>query len=97
MQLNQRQILNFGGTHKLTRYQGVIELLRNPEQKKELLEKPELVPNFVNELCRYHTASAHAMKRVAKEEVEIGGKVSITQLPIYIFFRYLSLFFSYLC
>jgi nitric oxide reductase len=30
---------------------------------------------FVEELCRYHTASAMAIKRTAKEDVEIGGKV----------------------
>jgi nitric oxide reductase len=28
----------------------------------------------VEELCRYHTASAMAIKRTAKEDVEIGGK-----------------------
>jgi nitric oxide reductase len=28
----------------------------------------------VEELCRYHTASALAMRRVAKEDVEIGGR-----------------------
>jgi cytochrome P450 len=30
---------------------------------------------FVEELCRYHTASAMAIKRTAKEDVEIGGTV----------------------
>lgn len=54
---------------------GVVELLRNPEQKKELIENPKLASKFVEELCRYHTASAMAMKRVAKEDIELGGKV----------------------
>lgn len=53
---------------------GVVELLRNPEQRKELLEIPKLVPKFVEELCRFHTASSMAMKRVAKEDIELGGK-----------------------
>lgn len=54
-----------------------MELLKHPDQLKELIAKPELAKDFVDELCRYHTASAMAMKRVAKVDVEIGGKVSI--------------------
>lgn len=54
---------------------GVVELLRHPEQKKELIANPGLAPKFVEELCRYHTASAMAMKRVAKEDIELGGQV----------------------
>ena len=57
---------------------GVIELIRHPDQKKELIENPSLAPKFVEELCRYHTASAMAMKRVAKEDIELGGKVRRT-------------------
>ncbi|PKS08162.1 hypothetical protein jhhlp_005438 [Lomentospora prolificans] len=53
---------------------GVVELLKHPDQLKELIAKPELAKDFVDELCRYHTASAMAMKRVAKVDVEIGGK-----------------------
>jgi hypothetical protein len=29
----------------------------------------------VDELCRYHTASAYALRRVALEDVALGGKV----------------------
>ncbi|MBE3046034.1 cytochrome P450 [Candidatus Bathyarchaeota archaeon] len=54
---------------------GVIELLRNPKQKEELIANPGLAPKFVEELCRFHTASAMAMKRVAKEDIELGGQV----------------------
>ncbi|KAL6399539.1 Cytochrome P450 55A2 [Ilyonectria robusta] len=39
------------------------------------LADPSLAPVFVEELCRYHTASALAMKRTAKEDVEIGGRL----------------------
>lgn len=35
-------------------------------------------PDMLEELCRYHTASAMAMRRVAKEDTEIVGKVSLT-------------------
>ena len=61
--------------------QGVVELLRNPDQRKELLDNPKLVPKFVEELCRFHTASSMAMKRVAKEDIELGGKVLYLHLP----------------
>lgn len=53
---------------------GVVELLRHPEQLAALKAEPHrLVPQFVEELCRYHTGSALAMKRTAKEDVELRG------------------------
>ncbi|KAH8768284.1 cytochrome P450 55A3 [Diaporthe sp. PMI_573] len=54
---------------------GVIELARNPKQLDDLKADPSLAAAFVEELCRYHTGSSMAMKRVAKEDVEIGGKL----------------------
>ncbi|KAK7428056.1 hypothetical protein QQZ08_005488 [Neonectria magnoliae] len=54
---------------------GVITLMQNPAQLEELKADPSLVPSFVEELCRYHTGSALAMKRVAKEDIELGGKI----------------------
>ncbi|KAH7123297.1 cytochrome P450 55A3 [Dactylonectria estremocensis] len=53
---------------------GVVTLLQHPNQLAELKADPSLVPAFVEELCRYHTGSAMAMKRVAKEDIELGGK-----------------------
>ncbi|KAK1519496.1 cytochrome P450 55A1 [Colletotrichum costaricense] len=53
---------------------GVIELFRNPGQLAQLKADPSLAPAFVEELCRYHTGSSMAMKRVAKEDVILGGK-----------------------
>ncbi|KAL8302923.1 hypothetical protein RB600_006682 [Gaeumannomyces tritici] len=53
---------------------GVVTLFQNPGQLAELKADPSLAPAFVEELCRFHTGSALAMKRVAKEEVEIGGQ-----------------------
>lgn len=51
-------------------------LAQHPEQLAELKANPEKwAAPFVEELCRYHTASAMAIKRTAKEDVEIGGKV----------------------
>ncbi|KZL65281.1 cytochrome P450 55A1, partial [Colletotrichum tofieldiae] len=41
---------------------------------EELKASPSLAPSFVEELCRFHTGSALAMKRVAKEDIVLGGK-----------------------
>lgn len=54
---------------------GVVTLLQHPVQLAEFKADPKRwSPAFVDELCRYHTASAMAMRRVAKEDVEIGGQ-----------------------
>lgn len=54
---------------------GIVTLLQHPNQLQELERNPERwTAPFVEELCRYHTASALATKRVAKEDVVIGGK-----------------------
>ncbi|KAI8278668.1 Cytochrome P450 55A3 [Colletotrichum sp. SAR11_57] len=52
---------------------GVIELFRNPAQLADLKSDPSLSKAFVEELCRYHTGSSMAMKRVAKEDIVLGG------------------------
>ncbi|EAQ83472.1 hypothetical protein CHGG_09876 [Chaetomium globosum CBS 148.51] len=55
---------------------GVVTLFQHPEQLAELKADPaKWVGPFVEELCRYHTASAMAMKRTAKEDIEIGGQL----------------------
>lgn len=57
--------------------QGVVVLMQHPEHYEALKADPSLVPGFVQELCRYHTGSSLAMKRVAKVDIELGGKVWI--------------------
>ncbi|EGU73321.1 hypothetical protein FOXB_16169, partial [Fusarium oxysporum f. sp. conglutinans Fo5176] len=52
----------------------------HPEQLRELKADFSLVPSFVRELCRYHTGSSMAMKRVAKEDIELGGKNGVGQM-----------------
>ncbi|VUC27954.1 unnamed protein product [Clonostachys rosea] len=54
---------------------GVVVLMQHPEQHEALKADQSLVPGFVQELCRYHTGSSLAMKRVAKVDIEIGGKM----------------------
>ncbi|KAK3385503.1 cytochrome P450 [Podospora didyma] len=52
---------------------GVLTCFQYPEQFAELKADPKTwAAPFVEELCRYHTASAMAMRRVAKVDVEIG-------------------------
>lgn len=52
---------------------GVVTLLHNPEQLAALKSNPSLAPLFVSELCRYHTGSSFATRRVAKEEISLCG------------------------
>ncbi|KAL2167877.1 hypothetical protein VTG60DRAFT_664 [Thermothelomyces hinnuleus] len=55
---------------------GVVTLFQHPEQLAELKADPaKWAAPFVEELCRYHTASAMAIKRTAKEDLEIGGQL----------------------
>ena len=52
---------------------GVVALHQNPEQLQELLHDPSLINNVVEELLRYHTASALATRRVAIHDVTVAG------------------------
>ncbi|EEH22787.2 hypothetical protein PABG_04998 [Paracoccidioides brasiliensis Pb03] len=54
---------------------GVVTLLQNPSQLADLKANPSLAPQFVEELCRFHTASAMATRRVAKEDITLGGQL----------------------
>jgi len=53
---------------------GIVTLFENPAQLQDLKNNPSLAPSFVEELCRYHTASALATRRVAKVDIFLGGK-----------------------
>ncbi|KAF3484081.1 uncharacterized protein GIQ15_03405 [Arthroderma uncinatum] len=53
---------------------GIVTLFENPSQLADLKKDPSLAPQFVEELCRFHTASAMATRRVAKVDIELGGK-----------------------
>lgn len=62
-------------TNILTSLQGVVTLLEHPDQLAELKKDPSLAKNFVAELCRYHTASALATRRVAKVDITLNGQL----------------------
>ncbi|MFL6117561.1 MAG: cytochrome P450 [Catenulispora sp.] len=51
----------------------LLTLDRHPEQFALLRERPELVPNAVEELLRYVRISRASLERVATEDVEIAG------------------------
>jgi cytochrome P450 len=52
---------------------GLLALLRNPDQMQKLRDDPELVPSAVEEMMRYDNPVQIAY-RSAAEDVEIGGK-----------------------
>lgn len=52
---------------------GVMTLLQHPDQLNDLKSKPSLFPAAVNELLRYHTASALNSRRATKQDTTIGG------------------------
>jgi nitric oxide reductase len=52
---------------------GVLTLLQHPDQLEALKKDSSLWPSAIREICRYHTASSYALRRVALRDVEIGG------------------------
>ena len=52
---------------------GLLSLLRHPEQLERLRGDPELIPSAVEELLRYESPSQHTA-RLAPEDVELGGR-----------------------
>lgn len=53
---------------------GVITLLQHPDQLQAAKSDPSLWPSAVAEICRLHTASAYALRRVALQDVHLGGQ-----------------------
>ena len=56
---------------------GTVALLQHPEQLAELrdAEDPQLIVNAVEELLRYLTITHSGRRRVAREDVEVGGRL----------------------
>jgi len=53
---------------------GIVTLLRNPDQMARLREDPALITSAVEELLRYESPSQHTA-RLAPEDVTLGGKL----------------------
>jgi cytochrome P450 len=51
---------------------GMLVLLRNPDQMARLRDDPALLPSAVDELLRF-TGPVHTTRRVAKTDVSLGG------------------------
>ncbi|MEU6573450.1 cytochrome P450 [Streptomyces sp. NPDC046805] len=54
---------------------GLLALLREPGQRENLLAHPELAASATEEMLRYWSIVAAAPRRVAVEDVEIGGQL----------------------
>jgi cytochrome P450 len=52
---------------------GLLTLMRNPEQLAQLRDDPSLIPSAVEELLRYESPSQHT-GRIAREDVQIGDR-----------------------
>jgi cytochrome P450 len=52
---------------------GMLSLLRNPQQMDRLRKHPEIMPAAVEELLRYESPSQHTA-RLAPEDTTLGGK-----------------------
>lgn len=53
---------------------GVLTLLRHPEQMKRMREDLSLIPSAVEEMLRYESPSQHT-GRLAPDDVEMGGRL----------------------
>lgn len=60
-------------------FQGVVTLVEHPDQLNGLKADPSLAKRFVEELCRFHTTSSFATRRVAKVDIKIQNKVRNSQ------------------
>jgi len=58
----------------------VVTLLEHPDQLKDLKADPSLAKHFVEELCRFHTTSSFATRRVAKVDIMVRDKVRIVPI-----------------
>nr|WP_239576797.1 cytochrome P450 [Archangium primigenium] len=52
---------------------GVLELVRHPEQMRKLREQPELIDSAIEEMLRYTNPVGQVAPRFAKEDLEIAG------------------------
>jgi cytochrome P450 len=53
---------------------GILALLRNPDQLEKLRNDLSLIPSAIEELLRYESPSQHTA-RIAPEDAELGGKL----------------------
>ncbi|EKX66882.1 cytochrome P450 [Streptomyces ipomoeae] len=54
---------------------GALTMLLHPDQRQKLCEQPELAASTVEEMLRYWSITATDPRRVAVEDIEIGGQL----------------------
>ena len=71
------RILMFGGFDTVANMiaLGVVTLLRHPDQLAELMRDESLMPGAIGELLRFLSINDSASRRIATEDVEIGGQL----------------------
>lgn len=81
-------VLLFAG-HKTTAYligNAVLTLLRHPEQLKQVIDSPGLLPNAIEEIIRFEGSVENATFRHALEDITIAGtlipKGSLVQIAV---------------
>ncbi len=52
---------------------GMINLIRNPDQRQRILDDPSLIPSAVEEILRFDPA-VHGFRRTATEDLELRGR-----------------------
>jgi cytochrome P450 len=65
------------GGHETTTLQignGLVDLLRHPDQLERLRNQPELISQAVEEMMRYNGAALMTVRQ-AREDIQIGGKM----------------------
>jgi cytochrome P450 len=60
---------------------GLIALLRNPDQLERLSREPSLIPNAIEEMLRYESP-AQAVFRITTQEVQLAGKTLPAGSPL---------------
>lgn len=79
-------IINFGAGEETVVSllgNGCLALIQHPEQRRNLIERPDLMPNAVEEILRYD-APLQMTSRTALEDVEMGGKLIAKGDQVYV-------------
>lgn len=61
---------------------GVLALLRHPDQMELLRRQPELLPGAVDELLRFDTSVQRGIRRITSRDVVLGGREIPAGMPV---------------
>src|SRR6185436_15604413 len=60
-------------------------LADHPDQRRELVDDPSLIPNAIDELLRYEPPAPHVRRYVAREFAVPGGRVPEGSAVLFLF------------